>query len=113
MQPGGQLGLPPQPGKPGMSKGKKIGLGVGGVWPNAVALAAECWPDKSRPIIAGLMGAALNGGILLLSQVARTWHITPESWRWIFWLAAAPAVPGDDCASARVTVDTWLLERAR
>jgi MFS family permease len=43
-----------------------VGLGVGGVWPNAVALAAECWPDKSRPMVAGLMGAALNGGILLL-----------------------------------------------
>ena len=71
-----------------------VGLGVGGVWPNAVALAAECWPDKSRPIVAGLMGAALNGGILMLSQIARTWHITPESWRWIFWLAAAPAVLG-------------------
>jgi MFS family permease len=71
-----------------------VGLGVGGVWPNAVALAAECWPDRSRPIIAGLMGAALNGGILMLSQIARTWHITPESWRWIFQLAAAPAVLG-------------------
>ncbi len=71
-----------------------VGLGVGGVWPNAVALAAECWPDKSRPIIAGLMGAALNGGILMLSQIARTWHITPESWRWVFQLAAAPAVLG-------------------
>jgi MFS family permease len=71
-----------------------VGLGVGGVWPNAVALAAECWPDKSRPIIAGLMGAALNGGILMLSQIARVWHITPDSWRWIFGLAAAPALLG-------------------
>jgi MFS family permease len=71
-----------------------VGLGVGGVWPNAVALAAECWPDKSRPTVAGLMGAALNGGILMLSQIARAWHITPESWRWIFKLAAAPAVLG-------------------
>lgn len=71
-----------------------VGLGVGGVWPNAVALAAECWPDKSRPVVAGLLGAALNGGILMLSQVARTWHITPESWRWIFWLATAPALLG-------------------
>jgi len=43
-----------------------VGLGVGGVWPNAVALAAECWPDRSRPVVAGLMGAALNGGILML-----------------------------------------------
>ena len=68
-----------------------VGLGVGGVWPNAVASAAECWPDKSRPIMAGLMGVALNGGILMLSQIVRTWHITPESWRWIFGLAAAPA----------------------
>jgi len=71
-----------------------VGLGVGGVWPNAVALASECWPMKSRAIVAGFMGAALNGGILLLSQIARTWHITPESWRWIFQLAAAPAEVG-------------------
>lgn len=27
-------------------------------------------------------------------------------------LAAPPAVPGDDCASARVRVDLWLKERA-
>lgn len=71
-----------------------VGLGVGGVWPNAVALAAECWPDRTRPIVAGLMGAALNGGILGLSQVAHLWPVTPESWRWLFHLAAAPAVLG-------------------
>ena len=28
-------------------------------------------------------------------------------------LAAPPAVPGDDCASARVRVGQWLKERAR
>ena len=83
-----------------------VGLGVGGVWPNAVALAAECWPDRSRPVVAGLMGAALNGGILMLSQIARIWHITPDSWRWIFWLAAAPALIG-------VLVIFWLPESPR
>ena len=71
-----------------------VGLGVGGVWPNAVALAAECWPDKSRPMVAGLMGAALNGGILLLSQVVRIWTLTPDAWRWLFQWAALPAVLG-------------------
>lgn len=71
-----------------------VGLGVGGVWPNAVALASECWPNKSRPTVAGLLGAALNGGILLLSQLARAYPITPDSWRWIFGLAALPAVLG-------------------
>ena len=71
-----------------------VGLGVGGVWPNAVALASECWPDKSRPKVAGLLGAAVNVGILILSQVARIWPITADSWRWIFFLASAPAVLG-------------------
>lgn len=89
-----------------------VGLGVGGVWPNAVALAAECWPDKSRPIIAGLLGAALNGGILMLSQIARMWHITPESWRWIFWLATAPAVLGILALLALPESPLWLSARA-
>jgi MFS family permease len=88
-----------------------VGLGVGGVWPNAVALAAECWPDKSRPIVAGLMGAALNGGILMLSQIARTWHITPESWRWIFQLAAVPAVLGLLALTVIPESPLWLATR--
>lgn len=91
-----------------------VGLGVGGVWPNAVALAAECWPDKSRPVLAGLMGAALNGGILMLSQIARTWHITPESWRWVFQLAAAPAVLGVLALTVIPESPLWLaLRRSR
>jgi MFS transporter, SHS family, sialic acid transporter len=90
-----------------------VGLGVGGVWPNAVALAAECWPDKSRPIVAGLLGAALNGGILMLSQVARTWHITPDSWRWIFWLAAGPALLGVIVLAALPESPLWLANRQK
>ena len=90
-----------------------VGLGVGGVWPNAVALAAECWPDKSRPIVAGLMGAALNSGILMLSQIARTWHITPESWRWIFWLAAAPLVLALLVLLALPESPLWLASRQK
>ena len=90
-----------------------VGLGVGGVWPNAVALAAECWPDKSRPFVAGMMGAALNGGILLLSQVARVWHVTPESWRWIFWLATAPAVLGVLVLVALPESPLWLASRQK
>ena len=71
-----------------------VGLGVGGVWPNAVALVAECWPDKTRPVVAGVMGAAINAGIVMLSQVAQIWSVTEDSWRWLFKLAGAPAVLG-------------------
>lgn len=90
-----------------------VGLGVGGVWPNAVALVAECWPDKARPVVAGLMGAAINTGILLLSQVAQLWPVTPDSWRWLFKIAAVPA------ALALVTLfflpesPTWLASRGK
>jgi len=90
-----------------------VGLGVGGVWPNAVALAAECWPDKSRPIVAGLMGAALKRGILLLSQIARVWPITPDSWRWIFGLAAAPAVLGLLVLVGLPESPQWLASRSK
>ncbi|HVT29774.1 MAG TPA: MFS transporter, partial [Lacipirellulaceae bacterium] len=44
-----------------------VGLGVGGVWPNGVALVAECWPDQSRPTVAGILGAGINVGIIALS----------------------------------------------
>jgi len=71
-----------------------VGLGVGGVWPNAVAMVAECWPDQARPTLAGLMGAAINAGILILSQVAQIRSVTATSWRWLFELAALPALLG-------------------
>ena len=58
-----------------------VGLGVGGMWPNGVVLVSECWPNVSRPLVAGIMGAGISVGVLLLSQITRIWPITPESWR--------------------------------
>ena len=37
-----------------------VGLGVGGLWPNGVALVSECWPRATRPLVAGAMMAGLN-----------------------------------------------------
>lgn len=71
-----------------------VGLGVGGMWPNGIALVSECWPNKSKAIVAGVMSAGLNFGILLLSQLARAFPITPDSWHWIFYLAGIPAALG-------------------
>ncbi|MBL9172127.1 MAG: MFS transporter [Verrucomicrobiales bacterium] len=71
-----------------------VGLGVGGLWPNGIALVSECWPGARRPLVSGAMMAGLNAGILMLSQLARAWPVTPDSWRWIFQLAGAPALLG-------------------
>src|SRR5262249_17928101 len=42
-------------------------LGMGGEWSLGVALVMEVWPDKSRSLLAGFIGAAANAGYLLLS----------------------------------------------
>ena len=88
-----------------------VGLGVGGVWPNGVALVSECWPNVSRPIVAGIVGAGINIGILLLSQVARIWHVTPDSWRWLFGWAALPAVLGVVVFLVVPESPNWLATR--
>jgi MFS family permease len=70
------------------------GMGVGGMWPTGVSLAAEAWSDVSRPALAGLLGASANLGIVLLSAI--TWFVTleAESWRWVMLVGLAPAVLG-------------------
>jgi predicted MFS family arabinose efflux permease len=88
-----------------------VGLGVGGMWPNGMALVAECWPAASRPFVSGVMSAALNAGILLLSQLARIWPITPDSWRWIFLLAGIPAALGLVVLVFLPESPTWLANR--
>ncbi len=87
-----------------------VGLGVGGMWPNGMALVAECWP-ASRPLVSGVMSAALNAGILLLSQTARIWPITPDSWRWLFLLAGIPAVLGIVVLAILPESPAWLASR--
>ncbi len=41
-------------------------LGMGGEWALGVALVMEVWPNKSRALMAGLIGAAANAGYLLV-----------------------------------------------
>jgi MFS family permease len=90
-----------------------VGLGVGGMWPNGVALVSECWPNVSRPLVAGIMGAGLNAGILLLSQIARIWHITPDSWRWLFGWSAIPGLLGVVALHFVPESPRWLSARVK
>ncbi len=69
-------------------------MGIGGVWPNAVALVAEAWPDASRPFLAGLLGAAANVGQVLMGTLGMAVEITSDGWRWTFLAAAFPILVG-------------------
>lgn len=88
-----------------------VGLGVGGLWPNGIALVSECWSGASRPLVSGAMMAGLNAGILLLSQLARAWPITPDSWRWLFQFAGAPALLGVFVLISLPESPKWLANR--
>jgi MFS transporter, SHS family, sialic acid transporter len=45
-------------------------LGMGGEWALGVALVTELWPDRSRALIAGLIGAAANFGYLIVAEIS-------------------------------------------
>lgn len=88
-------------------------LGMGGEWALGVALVMEIWPGKSRPLMAGVIGAAANVGFLtvalmslvltsIIASVGVFLHaILPASaadallangsWRMLFLLGALPA----------------------
>jgi MFS transporter, SHS family, sialic acid transporter len=67
-------------------------LGMGGEWSLAVALVVECWPERHRPKLAGIIGAACNVGLLFIAIVGLTRQITPDDWRWMMLVGASPAV---------------------
>ena len=45
-------------------------LGMGGEWSLGVALVMEIWPNTSRGLLAGLIGAAANVGFLLIAVIS-------------------------------------------
>jgi MFS family permease len=68
-------------------------LGMGGEWSLGVALIMEIWPNQSRGLLAGLIGAAGNVGYLLIAGLGLglgmllhevedglTWLGLPQSW---------------------------------
>ena len=87
-------------------------LGVGGVWPNAVALTAEAWPNASRPFLAGLLGAAANVGFVLLGAIGYFFPFTTDTWRLAFLIGAAPGALGVLIMLAVPESPRWLAARA-
>jgi MFS family permease len=72
-------------------------LGMGGEWALGVALVMETWRPESRPILAGLIGAAANVGFLLTVFLALGIEgagvpIAGGGWRWVLGACAFPAL---------------------
>lgn len=66
-------------------------LGMGGEWSLGVALVMEIWPEKKRPLMAGLIGAAANIGYMLIALIGIFKPIQQDSWRWVMLVGAVPA----------------------
>ena len=76
-------------------------LGMGGEWALGVALISEIWPAKSRPLLAGLIGAAANVGFFLVGVVSLllmkygtdlSQKFQFPLWRLLFIAGAVPAL---------------------
>lgn len=117
-------------------------MGVGGMWPNGVALVAEAWSTLSRTASAGLIGAAANIGIYVMSTVMMTHPPVPAGagdsvpamlqsiaaspsslfmstkpmptdWRWVMLFAAIPSVLGLFSLIAVPESPLWLASHGK
>jgi MFS family permease len=88
-------------------------LGIGGVWPAAVALIAEAWPEAGRPTVAGALGTAANIGIFLMAITGQWLEISPRSWRWAMVVGALPALLGILVFAFVPESPRWLANRSK
>ncbi len=69
-------------------------LGVGGCWPNGVALVSETWSKVARPVMASMIGMAGNLGIFAFATLMAKNPVSPDSFRWVFLVGASAAPLG-------------------
>jgi MFS family permease len=72
-------------------------LGMGGEWALGVALVMEIWPGHTRPVLAGMIGAAANVGFVLTGFVkmgleASRVDVAQGGWRVVLFVSAFPAL---------------------
>ncbi len=79
-------------------------LGMGGEWALGVALVSEVFPNKSRPFMAGLIGAAANVGFLMVALLSLGLNSVVASLT-SFFSAVLPA----SMAQALVANGAWRL----
>ena len=88
-------------------------MGVGGMWPNGVALVSEAWSTLSRPMVAGIIGTAANFGIALIGWLATEVEVDADHWRWVLLVGATPVVLGVLVLAIVPESPRWLETRGR
>lgn len=71
-------------------------LGLGGMWPNGVALISEAWSGMARSTVSGVLGMSANVGLFALNSLCTLdrFAVKPGDWRWIFLVAASSLLLG-------------------
>ncbi|MDP6860537.1 MAG: MFS transporter [Verrucomicrobiales bacterium] len=69
-------------------------LGIGGCWPNGVALVSEAWSKIARPVMASLIGMAGNIGIFTFATMMARNPADADSFRGVFLIGAYSAPLG-------------------
>jgi MFS transporter, SHS family, sialic acid transporter len=75
-------------------------IGIGGMWPNGMALLQEAWPNTAKPILAGVLGTSANVGIMFFAVLCMQVDVTPDHWHWAMFVGASPIV---------LAVASWFL----
>ena len=75
-------------------------IGIGGMWPNGMALLQEAWPNTAKPILAGVLGTSANVGIMFFAVLCMQVDVTPDHWHWAMLVGASPIV---------LAVASWYL----
>ena len=88
-------------------------MGVGGMWPNGVALMSEAWKGVSRPMLAGVIGTAANVGIFLTFWVGRQVGVDYDSWRWVLLMGGSPICLAAFVIAAVPESPKWIAEGRR
>lgn len=84
--------------------------GLGGMWPNGVALISESWGGMSRITVSGVMGTAANVGLFLMHTLCTTsrFQVTVDDWRWTMLVPASWVVLGIVAAIFLPESPRWL-----
>ena len=86
-------------------------MGIGGMWPNGMALIQEAWPNTAKPILAGILGTSANVGIMLFALLCMNIDVNPDDWRWTLMVGASPIVLALVCWFLVPESPKWLAEQ--